>query len=514
MGMRFRKVLNAYSSIITKNISLFLAAGVINILYASGGWFPNRAMESFATILYRIIIPEFLAYYAGQKAAQSIGQPVRSNLGGITGVLAVGCMLSQQWGVSFFLVVAAAAAAGYVSAWIYERVERYFPSGFEMMGRNLMIVVVGLCSGVCFCRLLLPVVGEASDRLMPVLGAAFASRFLFLASVVIEPLKVLFLNNSLNHGILIPLGMNQMLEAGRSVLFLIETNPGPGLGVLAAYWLSKKEERGATAAVMAVEFVGGIHEVYFPYVLSNLKLLAAVTAGGICGTFCFTWLDAGLVGAVSPGSILTILMMAPLAQWWRVLLGIAVSAVVSGVVAAVVFRADDAARAQKMEPDDAAREQKVEPDDAARAQKVEPDDAAREEAQPEASDASQPESEPEGQEEAMDVEEEEKRIFPQAITAIYVVCDAGLGSSAMGAALLRRQLKAEGITDITVRAAAADDIPEGGSLLVCQKDFYEQRLKAQEQELPFIYTVDQLAGKGIYDELAARIGETRQEGRA
>lgn len=453
--MQMKRILNAYSSIITKNIPLFLAVGFLNILFSGRGWFPEPEMGRFADLLYQVVIPLFLAYSAGQKAGQSIGQPIRNNMGGISGVLTTGCMLVYQADVPLFLVILAAAAAGYLASWCYNRLETGFPAEFQMMGRNMITAVVGIGAGVTAVHTILPLAALAGVKLMPVLHRAFASRYLFLANLVIEPLKVMFLNNSLNHGLLIPMGMEQLKESGSSLLFLMESNPGPGLGVLMACWLMRREERSSVSVGMAAEFFGGIHELYFPYVLANLRLLAAVMAGGVCGTGFFAWAGTGLAGPVSPGSIFSILMMGSLDQWGWILLGIALSAVVSWGIAVGILRAESATQP--------VTEQVIQQ-----------------------------------KEEAM-----------QDIHTIYVVCDAGLGSSAMGAALLRKQLKSVGITDILVRAASADDIPEGGDLLVCQKDFYEQRMREREQELPPIVVVEQLAGRDSYGALVEQIEKSR-----
>lgn len=469
--MSVRRILNAYSSIITKNIALFLALGVLTILFSENGWFPDETMQDFGVLLNDMVIPLFLAYYAGQKMGQSLGQPVRNNMGGIAGVLVGCCMITHQRGVSMLLIIIMAAAAGYLSSWVFNRIESHFPGGFVMMGRNLITVVVGLTVGILTSTILLPAAWDVNRSVFPYLEAVCSNSYLFLANIVIEPLKVLFLNNTLNHGILIPLGLTQMKEMGSSMLFLMETNPGPGLGILFAYWLMKKDDRNSLLTLMAAEFFGGIHELYFPYVLLDLRLMAAVIAGGVCGSFCFSAFGAGTVGAVSPGSVLTILMMAPMQHWAGVLTGIVLSAVVSGGLAMLILKHETA-------------------------------DAEKDVQMMEERKSMGPVMEP-------NISEQKPDEFPQVIQKIFVVCDAGLGSSAMGAALLRKQLKAEGIEDMVVRAAAADDIPQGGDLIICQKDFYEKCLKQKANDLPYIYTVEQLAHRAAYSEIVQRICSMR-----
>ena len=120
-----------------------------------------------------------------------------------------------------------------------------------------------------------------------------------LTSLFIEPAKVLFLNNAINHGVLTPLGIQEAAETGKSVLFLLEANPGPGLGLLLAYSVFGKGMARATAPGAAIiQFFGGIHEVYFPYVLMRPRLILATIAGGMTGIFINVLFD---VGPARPG---------------------------------------------------------------------------------------------------------------------------------------------------------------------------------------------------------------------
>lgn len=115
-----------------------------------------------------------------------------------------------------------------------------------------------------------------------------------------------------------------MAKAGKSIFFLLETNPGPGQGVLLAYWLVGKgmAKQSAPGAII-IDFFGGIHEIYFPYVLMNPILILAVILGGATGVFTFVLLGAGLVATPSPGSIFAEIAMTPRGGYFPVLAGIA-----------------------------------------------------------------------------------------------------------------------------------------------------------------------------------------------
>lgn len=445
--MSWKRVLKSYSSIITKTIPLFLAVGFLNLLFSHSGWFPNKDMGDMAVYLYHVLVPVLLGYYAGKRPGNQTG--------GITGAIASAGLVCAGSNASILGAVIVGGTAGYLSDRCYSHLENRLPAGFEMIVKNLMIGVGGTAFGVLSFYVLSPVFLFAGNVISGVLGTMTERGLLPLVSLVVEPLKIMFLNNSLNHGVFIPLGMEQMERTGKSVLFLIESNPGPGLGILLAYLaLHRKENKdaGDTVTVMAVHLLGGIHEVYFPYVLSDLRLLAAVMAGGAAGTMCFGLLDAGLKGPVSPGSILTILLMAGTGDWGTILLGILASCAVSFGAACVILggggcrESGDNRNAGEEAGEN--RNVRTESGDNRNARMEDREDIMKER--------------------------------QGTITHIYVVCDAGLGSSAMGAALLRRKLKEAGTDHVTVQAAAYDDIPDDADLLVCQRDFYSQRMKGKE----------------------------------
>ncbi|MDO5417595.1 MAG: hypothetical protein Q4F29_10380, partial [Lachnospiraceae bacterium] len=353
------RMIKAYSRIITKNIALFLAAGFLNLLFSENGWFPDDRLSRWSGFLSEMVIPLMLAYGAGQKGGEAAGQPERKNMGGAAGVLAAAGLVSMQPKAVILSAAALGAAAGYLTVWLYRRIEKKLPAGFEMIAANGTAAGIGLITAAASLKLrgvMLLRIGAVSDSgILAAAGAFLEGPFLFLSNLLIEPLKVLFLNNGIHHGVLIPLGMEQMKTAGRSALFLIESNPGPGLGVLLAFWAagaslkhgsvvfsSAFPERRASGrsllAQAAVEFFGGIHEVYFPYVLADLRLLAAVMAGGCSGTLCFSLTRAGLFGPASPGSMLSLLLLSPAQGIPGILLGVGVSAAVSFGISLLVLR--------------------------------------------------------------------------------------------------------------------------------------------------------------------------------
>ena len=455
--MKRRSILRSYSSIITKNIPLFLTAGILNIFFSDFGLFPNPVMERASQMLIQAVIPLMIGYTAGKKCG------FEESMGGLTGAAAVTGLIISNTNSSIIGAVLVGAAFGRLAVMGYQKAEKHLSSGFEMMGRQITVGAVGL-AGIFFSYYaVVPALWVVHRILSACMDFLIGRKLLMTANILIEPMKIVFLNNWINHGVLIPLGLEQMQTMGQSVMFLLEVNPGPGLGILLAYYIKYRGRRDEIGSSMVIQLFGGIHEVYFPYVLSNLKLLAAAIAGGMAGTACFLLFGTGIQGPVSPGSILTILMMAKPGQWMQLIAGVFVSAAISCGVALILKGSDE-----EMEDSAVLKEKKA-------------GLAKTEESCPKT-----------------------EMVIPRSINYIYVICDAGLGSSAMGAALLRRKMKEEGIEGISVRPAAADEIPDDADLLVCQKDFYHARLEGCE--IPVVQ-VDKLTDKDGYQKLILQIKE-------
>lgn len=279
-----------------------------------------------------------------------------------------------------------------------------------------------------------------------------------LVSLFVEPAKVLFLNNAVNHGIFSPIGIEQARETGQSIMFLLETNPGPGLGVLLAYWLfGRGNARQSAPGAVIIQFFGGIHEIYFPYILARPVLIVAAIAGSAAGLLFFSLTDAGLVAPASPGSILSVLAMAPKGKTLIVLLGVVISAAVSLLAAAPFIR-----RASKTETEGDPAVGKL-PQSAAG---ISPHAAGR------------------------------------PVRKVIFACDAGMGSSALGATRFRRRLRDAGI-GVAVGNSAADRIPSDADVVVCQSVLAE-RIAAAAKGAELIVIDNFLSDPGL-DTLFVRL---------
>lgn len=299
-----------------------------------------------------------------------------------------------------------------------------------------------------------------------------------LANIIIEPAKVLFLNNALNHGIFTPLGTEQVLEAGKSVLFLLEANPGPGLGILLAYaFFGKGSAKSSSWGAMVIHFLGGIHEIYFPYVLMKPALFLAAIAGGVSGTFVFQTLGAGLAGAASPGSIIAVTLMLPkgdntFGNALAVYAGVFAGALASFLVASIILKADKS-EGESLEAAQAATK------------------AAKAVAKGQA------------------VETVAAEISANSVKQIIFACDAGMGSSAMGASLLRDKVKKAGL-DIPVTNKAIANLQDTEyTLIVTQQELADRA--AQRTPRAIHVAVDNFLTSPKYDEIVAKLVGQAQE---
>jgi len=228
---------------------------------------------------------------------------------------------------------------GWLMKWVDSLFEDKIAVGFEMLVNNFSAGILGTILALVGLWGVAPVVSWFSDRAGEIVGWLVDARLLPLAAIIIEPAKVLFLNNALNHGVLAPLGVAAAAESGRAIHFLLETNPGPGLGLLVAFYVAGKGMLKESApSSMIIHFLGGIHEIYFPYVLAHPIMILAMIAGGFSADLWFVISNAGLVATPSPGSFFAYLAVTPPGQHFAVLTGMLIGAVVSFLVGSFILR--------------------------------------------------------------------------------------------------------------------------------------------------------------------------------
>ena len=319
------------AGMVIPNIGAILAWGLITAFFIDTGWLPNKQLSAVVGPMITYLLPILIGYTGGKL--------VYGHRGGVIGaVMTTGVIVGA--GVVMFL---GAMIAGPLAAWLLKKLDELLmervPGGFEMLYNNFSSGILGFFLAIIGLLGIGPIVTNASDALGNFVNAIITAGLLPLADIPIEVAKVLFLNNAINHGVLAPLGVQEVAAHGKAIHFLLETNPGPGLGLLLAFWFAGKGTAKQTAPGAAIiHFLGGIHEVYFPYVLFHPIMIVAMWAGGITADIIFVATNAGLVATPSPGSIFAYLLVIPPGQHVGVLAGVAAGAVASFLVGSAILR--------------------------------------------------------------------------------------------------------------------------------------------------------------------------------
>lgn len=460
------------SGMIMPNIGAFIAWGLITALFIPTGWTPNEALAKLVNPMIQYLLPLLIGFTGGRM--------VYDLRGGVVGATAtMGVIVGAD--IPMFL---GAMIMGPLGGYIIKQVDRLFQgkvkSGFEMLVNNFSAGIVAAILTIIAFLGIGPIVVTLSGILAGGVKFIVDANLLPLASIFIEPGKVLFLNNAINHGILSPLGIEQAAETGKSVLFLLETNPGPGLGILLAYMLFGKGNSKQTAPGAAIiHFLGGIHEIYFPYILMRPLLILAAIAGGASGVLTFLLFDAGLVAVPSPGSIIALMIMTPKGHYISVLAGVIVATAVSFLISSIILKA---AKADSEE------------DLSAAAEKMQQLKGKESKAAEMLTNQAQKDSE--------DAELQENELAN--VQKIVFACDAGMGSSAMGASILRNKVKKAGL-NIEVTNTAINNLPDDADIVFTHKDLTD-RAKAKLPNATHI-SVENFLNSPKYDELLEKLKE-------
>ena len=334
------------AGMIIPNIGAFIAWGLITALFIPTGWTPSEKFAELVGPMIVYLLPVLIGYTGGKM--------VHNHRGGVVGAAAtMGVVVGT--GIPMFLGgMLMGPLGGWLMKVIDEALEEKIPVGFEMLINNFSAGILGVILVLLGNIVVGPVVESISTTAGAVVDAMVNARLLPLAALIIEPAKVLFLNNALNHGVLAPLGVAAVEESGRAIHFLLETNPGPGLGLLVAYYVAGKGMLKESApGSMIIHFLGGIHEIYFPYVLAHPIMILSVIAGGFAADLWFSLTGAGLVATPSPGSIFAYLAVTPRGQHFPVLTGVLIGAVVSFLVGSFILRVRPVREEEESEEEEA-----------------------------------------------------------------------------------------------------------------------------------------------------------------
>ncbi|WP_084423457.1 PTS mannitol transporter subunit IICB [Cohnella thermotolerans] len=452
------------SGMVMPNIGAFIAWGLITALFIPTGWIPNEKLATLVSPMITYLLPLLIGYTGGQM--------VHKTRGGVIGAVAtMGVIVGTD--IPMFL---GAMIMGPLAAWILKQFDRTIDgkirSGFEMLVNNFSSGIIGGLLAIGAYKGVGPVVETISKALANGVEFLVNHHLIPLANILIEPGKVLFLNNAINHGVLSPIALEQASQTGKSMLFMLESNPGPGLGILLAYWLFGRGmvKQSAPGAVI-IHFLGGIHEIYFPYILMNPRLILAAICGGVTGTLTFSATGAGLVATPSPGSIFAYIAMAPKGGLLPVLSGVATAAIVSFLIASVLLKTSR----QTAEGDLEAATAKVQ----------------------------EMKAQSKGQAVAVATPANTVVKANSEVNKIVFACDAGMGSSAMGASILRKKLNKAQVP-VKVTNTAINDIPADADIVITHKTLTDRaKLKAPDAEH---ISIDDFLKAGEYDVLVERLG--------
>lgn len=475
LRVRVQKFGTSLSNMVMPNIGAFIAWGLITALFIKTGWLPGifEGLRDPSGWVAKIggwgdfdgagIVGPMITYLLPILIGATGGRMVYGVRGSVVGAIAtMGVIAGAE--VPMFM---GAMIMGPLGGWVIKKLDAIWHGkikpGFEMLVDNFSAGIAGLFLAVFGFFGVGPIVTAFSHGAGNVVDFLVDHDLLPLTSIFIEPAKVLFLNNAINHGVLTPLGTTQALETGKSILFLLEANPGPGLGILLAYsFFGKGIAKASAPGAAIIHFFGGIHEIYFPYVLMKPKLIAATILGGMTGIFINVLFNSGLRAPAAPGSIIAVYAQTASGSFLGVTLSVFGACAVSFVVASLLLKTDRATD----EPDLAAATAEME---ALKGKKSSVSSALL------GSAGSSP------------------------ITSIVFACDAGMGSSAMGASVLRRKVKSAGFADVTVVNQAISNLTDTYGLVVTHRDLTE---RARQRTPSAVHvSVEDFMNSPRYDEI-------------
>ena len=431
---RFGKFL---SSMVMPNIGAFIAWGFITALFIEKGWLPNAQLATLNGPMLNYLLPVLIAFQGGKL--------IGGDRGGVMGAIAtIGVIVGAPDYPMLMGAMVMGPLAGFVIKKFDQAMDGRMPAGFEMLINNFSIGIFGMLLAIVGYYAIGPFMSAVLVVLKGGVQVLVDHSLLPLAAIFIEPAKVLFLNNAINHGIFTPIGIEQAAEAGKSIMYMLEANPGPGLGLLLAYWAFSKEKATKDSAPRAIiiHFFGGIHEIYFPYILMNPLVIVGPIAGNICAILFYSITKAGLVGPSAPGSIIAFMSMSPKSSIVITALGVLIAAAVSFLVSSPIVKM---AGSKSLED----------------AQKKTSDMKAESKGQ-----AAEVLS-------GADVKADD-------IKKIVFACDAGMGSSAMGATKFRNRIKPLNL-GITVTNTSVDNVPADADVVVCQYILQDRAVKSAPQ---------------------------------
>ena len=477
--VRVQKLGTALSNMVMPNIGAFIAWGLITALFIEQGWLQAlfTSLQDPDGWVAKIggwgsydgagIVGPMITYLLPLLIGFTGGRMVHGNRGAVVGAIAtMGVVAGAD--VPMFM---GAMIMGPLGGWCMKKLDALWEGkirpGFEMLVDNFSAGILGMLLAIFGFFGIGPIVSGFTRGAGSAVDFLVNNNLLPLTSILIEPAKVLFLNNAINHGVLTPLGTTQALETGKSILFLLEANPGPGLGLLLAFmFFGKGAARASAPGAAIIQFFGGIHEIYFPYVLMKPKLIIATILGGMTGVFINVLFGSGLRAPAAPGSIIAIYAQTASGSFLGVTLSVLGAAAVSFVVAAFLLKTDKATDDGDLTAATA----------------------------------------------SMESMKGKKSSVSGLLTGggriqnIVFACDAGMGSSAMGASVLRKMVNAAGFGDVKVTNQSIANLTDSYGLVVTHRDLTD-RAKQRTGSAVHV-SVEDFMSTPAYDEIVELLRKT------
>ena len=484
------------SSMIMPNIGAFIAWGFVAAIFIDNGWFPNKQLSQLAGPMITYLIPLLIAFSGGRLIHGLRG-----------GIIAATSTMGVIVALPDTPMLLGAMIMGPLVGWLMKKTDEIIqprtPQGFEMLFNNFSAGILGFIMTILSFELLAPLMKFIMHILSVAVEFLVHLHLLPIVSIIVEPAKIVFLNNAINHGVFTPLGADQVTHAGQSILFTIESNPGPGLGILLAYMLFGKGTAKATSyGAGIIHFLGGIHEIYFPYVLMRPLLFLAVILGGMTGVATYQATGFGFKSPASPGSFIVYCLNAPRGEFLHMLLGVVLATLVSFIVAALIMKFTKEPK-QDLEAATAQMEStKGKKSNVSSKLTGETTGSGTANTTTQSSNKEDKSESNESSEEQLldnyNTEDVNAHDYSK-INHVIFACDAGMGSSAMGASMLRNKFKKAGLTDINVTNTAINQLPSDAQLVITQKTLTDRAIKQTPNAIHI--SVDNFLNSPRYEEL-------------
>ncbi|OON96121.1 MAG: PTS mannitol transporter subunit IICBA [Candidatus Epulonipiscioides saccharophilum] len=427
MKVYIQKFGKTLSAMVMPNMGAFIAWGFITALFIEAGWFPVESLATLVGPMLNYLLPILIAHSAGKMFGGDKGAVTAS-------IAVIGVILGAPDQAMLIGAMVIGPIAGISIKIFDDKTQDKIKAGFEMLVNNFSVGIIGMLLAIIGYYIIGPIMTMLLGILTVGVDFLITKGILPLVAIFIEPAKVLFLNNAINHGILTPLGTEQVAETGKSIMYMLESNPGPGLGIILAYMVFSKNKttKGSAVGASVIHFFGGIHEIYFPYVLMNPATILGPIIASIATIFYYGAFNTGLVAPAAPGSIIAYLAVSPKGETLIVMGGVLLATVISFAISSIfVHMAGD----KSLE---------------------------------------------EAQEQMAQMKAESKGLTSKSandIRKIVFACDAGMGSSAMGATKFRKRISDLNL-DIIVTNTSVDTVPADADIVVCQQVLRERAVKS------------------------------------